>query len=404
MRKNWTLLFALLAIFSLVAAACGSDDPVATDDTPADEPETDEPEADEDPPAEEPDDSAGPADFCLDIAGSDDATGDGSGVTVGMTFDLLGRGDQSFNDAAACGLDRAVEVFGISFNEIVPTDESARETDLQLNAENATLVFGNGFSFRDGALVVAEVNPDVHFAITDDTMLDFDTFEAAFPNAAGMTFAEQEGSFLVGVAAALQTESNKLGFIGGVSNIPGGLIERFEAGFIAGAKAVNPDIEFTSKYITDFPTFDGFFAPDQGKEVALAMYSEGADVIYAAAGLTGSGMFAGAKEYTDENGSKVWGIGVDSDQFLTVDGELQEFVLTSMLKRVDVAVFQMIEAELNGTFEAGNTLYDLARGGVDYSKSGGFVDAYVAEIDGYKAQIIAGDIVVPVDPAEALAG
>ncbi|MGI9642723.1 MAG: hypothetical protein ACR2N9_08060, partial [Acidimicrobiia bacterium] len=144
MRKNWKLLIVVLAIFSLIAAACGDDD------------DSSESSSDGSEATDDGGDSGGPADFCLEIPGADDAEGDGSDLTVGMTFDLLGRGDQSFNDIAACGLDKAVEVFGISFNEIVPTDESARETDLQLNAENSDLVFGNGFSFRDGAIVVSE--------------------------------------------------------------------------------------------------------------------------------------------------------------------------------------------------------------------------------------------------------
>ncbi|MGI9623403.1 MAG: BMP family lipoprotein, partial [Acidimicrobiales bacterium] len=241
----------------------------------------------------------------------------------------------------------------------------------------------------------------VNFAITDDSMLDFDTFEPVNPNVVGMTFAEHEGSFLVGVAAALETETNKLGFIGGVQNIPGGLIEKFEAGFIQGAKTVNPDIEVVSQYAAEFPDFNGFFVPDQGKEIALAMYDEGADVIYAAAGLTGSGMFAAASEFTESGDSKVWGIGVDSDQYLTVDPALQDFVLTSMVKRVDVAVFNVIQQQLDGTFVAANIVYDLAIGGVDYSTSGGFIDGHVDEINGYRDQIVAKEIVVTTDPAEA---
>ena len=148
-------------------------------------------------------------------------------------------------------------------------------------------------------------------------------------------FSEEQGSYLVGVAAALKTTTNKIGFIGGVSGI--GLIEKFEAGFTAGAQSVNPDIEVTVAYITEFPDFAGFEDPARAKEIASAMYSEGADIIYAAAGLSGSGMFQAARGLR-ATGTKVWGIGVDSDQYNTVDPSVQEFVLTSMLKRVDVAV------------------------------------------------------------------
>ena len=125
------------------------------------------------------------------------------------------------------------------------------------------------------------------------------------------------------------------------------------------------------------------------------MYDEGADIVYAAAGLSGSGMFVAAQEYSEANDTKVWGIGVDSDQYLTVDPAQQEYVLTSMLKRVDVAVFRMIEAVGNDTFVAGPTLYDMAAGGVDYSLTGGFVDDIADDLDGFKERIISGDIDVP---------
>lgn len=362
-------LVPILAAFALVAAACGGDD------------------------------NGGATDGCLPIPGADDTelTGD---FNVGMTFDLLGRGDQSFNDAAACGLDKAVEVFGVSFTEVVPTDESARGTNLQLQAEASDLVIGNGFSFEADLATIAPANPDVNFAITDASTLDFsgDSPVPIAPNAAGMVFAEQEGSYLVGVAAALKSETDVIGFIGGVSGI--GLIEKFEAGFTAGARAINPDIQVIVQYITEFPDFDGFQAPDRGKEIALAMYDEGADIIYAAAGLSGSGMFAAAKEVSEE-GDKVWGIGVDSDQYLTVDPSQQEYVLTSMLKRVDVAVFNIIKAQIEGTFNPGPITYDLAAGGVGYSTSGGFIDDIVDEIDDFAERIVSGDIVVPTLPEDA---
>jgi basic membrane protein A len=326
---------------------------------------------------------------------------DGSDLTVGLTFDLLGRGDQSFNDSAAAGIDRAVEDFGISVNEVTPTDASARGTDLQLQAENAGLVIGVGFSFAADAATVAVENPDTLFAIVDDSMLNFDTDPPSpiADNVAGLVFSEEQGSYLVGVAAALKTTTNKIGFIGGVSGI--GLIEKFEAGYIAGAKSVNPDIEITSAYITEFPDFDGFESPDRAKEIANAMYSEGADIVYAAAGLSGSGMFQAAAETSDSTGTKVWGIGVDSDQYLTVDEAVQEYVLTSMLKRVDTAVYEITKSVVEGTFEAGEVRYDLEVDGVGYSTSGGFVDDIVPELEAAKEAIIAGDVVVPTDPADA---
>ncbi|HEX6659984.1 MAG TPA: BMP family ABC transporter substrate-binding protein [Ilumatobacter sp.] len=336
--------------------------------------------------------------------------GDGSDITVGLTFDLLGRGDQSFNDSAAAGMDRAKADFGVTVNELTPTDASARGTDMQLQAENADLVIGVGFSFAPDAATAAEdgtvsgvaiENPDVLFAIVDDPMMNFNATPPAptAPNAAGLVFSEEQGSYLVGVAAALKSTTGKIGFIGGVSGI--GLIEKFEAGYIAGAKSINPDIEFTSAYITEFPDFDGFQSPDRAKEIAAAMYSEGADVVYAAAGLSGSGMFQAAAETTEATGTKVWGIGVDSDQYNTVDPAVQEYVLTSMIKRVDVAVYNITEDVVNGTFEPGEHRYDLAAEGVGYATSGGFVDDIVDQLEEAKAAIIAGDVVVPTDPTQA---
>lgn len=368
MIKSKQLLAAGL-VAALGLAACGGDDDAA----PADEPTAEEPTGE---PTAEP------------AAESD--------LTVGLTFDLLGRGDQSFNDSAAAGIDKAVADFGIAVNEVTPTDASARGTDLQLQAENADLVVGVGFSFAADAATVAAENPDVKFAIVDDAMMNFDTGEPIAPNAAGLVFSEEEGSYLVGVAAALKSETGKVGFIGGVSGI--GLIEKFEAGFAAGAKSINPDIDVTVAYITEFPDFAGFEDPARAKEIASAMYSEGADIIYAAAGLSGSGMFQAAAESTEASGTKVWGIGVDSDQYLTVDPAVQEYVLTSMLKRVDVAVYAVTESVVNGTFEAGEVRYDLSVDGVGYSTSGGFIDDIVSQIEDAKAAIIAGDIEVPTAP------
>jgi len=323
---------------------------------------------------------------------------DGSDATVGLTFDLLGRGDQSFNDSAAAGIDKAKADFGITVTEITPTDASARGTDLQLQAENAGLVIGVGFSFAADAATIAAANPDVMFAIVDDGMMNFDTDPPSpiAENAAGLVFTEEQGSYLVGVAAALKSTTGNIGFIGGVSGI--GLIEKFEAGYTAGAKSVNPDIVVQVAYLSEFPDFAGFEDPASAADIATSMYSEGSDIIYAAAGLSGSGMFQAASDVSADTGSKVWGIGVDSDQYLTVDASVQEFVLTSMIKRVDTAVYEITRAFLDGTFTGGEIRYDLAAGGVGYSTSGGFIDDIVDQLEEAKAAIIDGSIVVPTAP------
>lgn len=313
----------------------------------------------------------------------------GDGVNVGLVFDIGGRGDQSFNDSAAKGLDEAAADFGINKSEASANDDgSNREELLNLQAEGNALVFGIGFLFATPMTNAATANPEINFAIVDDASVDL-------PNVAGLVFAEHEGSFLVGAAAALKSQTGKVGFIGGVSI---DLIKKFEAGFIAGAKAVNPDIEIVSQYVTEPPNFDGFNDPASGKVIAQSMYEGGADIIYHAAGGTGAGLFQAAKEYSDSMGTKVWAIGVDSDQYLTAGADVQEYILTSMLKRVDVAVYNTVKAQVEGTFAAGTQVFDLSVDGVGYSTSGGFVDDIVSQLDDYKQQIIDGTIVVPTTP------
>ena len=334
---------------------------------------------------------------CGDDEAEEEAT-----IHVGLVFDIGGEGDQSFNDSAAAGLNLAEETFNITTTKVSPNpDGSNRAELLQLQADNSDLVLAIGFLFADDADSVGTANSDTNFAVIDDSMLDFNQ-DPPVPrgeNIAGLVFSEEQGSFLVGAAAALSSETGTVGFIGGVCCF--GLIEKFEAGFRAGALHINPDIEIISNYITEFPDFDGFDAPDRGRETALAIFEEGADVIYHAAGGTGTGMFTAAKEHSESTGSKVWGIGVDSDQYHTVGEGVREYVLSSMLKRVDVAVFEIIKAHLEGTFTPGETRYDLSVDGVGYSTAGDFLSAdIVAQLEEFKAQIIDGSIVVPTDPTE----
>lgn len=358
MRKKWMVLPAAIAVLALVAAGCGGDDE--------------------------------------DGAGSSD-------VSVGLVYDIGGRGDQSFNDAAFAGIERARDELGVSFTEASPNDDGSNRAELlQLAADSHDIVIAVGFLFEQDAAKVGTENPDKTFAVIDSSMIDFNKDPPApfGDNIAGLVFAEQEGSFLVGAAAALKSKTGTVGFIGGVKGV-GGLIEKFEAGYIAGAKAVNPDIKVLSEYITEAPNFDGFNAPDRAKDIALAMYEDGADIVYHAAGGSGAGLFEAAKEQSESSGSKVWGIGVDSDQFNTVDPAVQEYVLTSMLKRVDVAVFEATKAKIDGNVTAGETRYDLSVDGVGYSTSGGFVDDIVDQLEDFKQKIIDGEIEVPTDPTKA---
>lgn len=321
----------------------------------------------------------------LAACGGDGDSGAGDGAAVGLVYDIGGRGDQSFNDSAAVGLDRAADELGIATSEASANDDgSNREELLNLQAEGNELVFGIGFLFATPITNAATANPDVNFAIVDDSSVDL-------PNVAGLVFAEEEGSFLVGAAAALKSTTGTVGFIGGV-NID--LIKKFEAGFVAGARTVNPDIEILSQYITEPPDFDGFVDPASGRVIAQSMFESGADIVYHAAGGSGAGLFQAAREFSEASGTKVWAIGVDSDQYLTAGDDVREYILTSMIKRVDVAVFNTIQAQVNGEFAAGPQTFDLSVDGVGYSTTGGFIDDIVDELEDYKQQIIDGEIVV----------
>ena len=296
---------------------------------------------------------------------------------------MTGRGDKSFNDAAAAGLDQAVAEFGVSASESTPTGDGDRAERLNLLVDDGNeLVIGVGFLWGDAITAGAAENAETSFAIID-SVIDA-------PNVASLIFAENEGSFLVGVAAGLKSQTGKVGFIGGVEN---DLIRNFEVGFTAGVLAANPDAEVLVQYISQPPDFSGFNDPAKGKEIAAAMYADGADIVYSAAGGSGLGAFEAAKEAGAPG--EVWAIGVDSDQYNLVSADLQPYILTSMLKKVDVAVYETIKAFNEGNFQAGVQLFNLESGGVGYSTSGGFVDDIAAQIDEFAAQIIAGEIEVP---------
>jgi basic membrane protein A len=360
-------LLAVGIIAALGLAACGSDDDTGSAST-------DAPDATEAPDSTE-----------ATTEGSD-APATGDGATVGVVFDITGRGDRSFNDAAGAGLDQAVEELGVTGLESTPTGDGDRAERVQgLVDEGAGLVIGVGFLFGDSITAAAEANPDTSFAIIDSVV--------DLPNVASLVFAENEGSFLVGAAAALKSQTGTVGFIGGVEN---DLIKKFEAGFIAGAEAVNPDIEILSSYITQPPDFGGFNDPARAKEIAAAQYEDGADVIYSAAGGSGLGAFEAAAE-AGEPGD-VWAIGVDSDQYELVEAELQPYILTSMLKKVDVATFETISAFNDGSFAGGVQVFDVASDGVGYSTSGGFVDDIADQLDAFAEQIASGEIEVPEAP------
>jgi basic membrane protein A and related proteins len=315
-----------------------------------------------------------------------DTTGDTkSDVKVGLAYDIGGRGDQSFNDAAAAGLDKAKDEFGVeaSESEASPDESEATKEDrlIQLAEGGYNPVIAVGFAYAEAIKVVAPQYPDVNFGLIDNA-------DSTGDNIANLVFAEEQGSFLVGAAAALKSESGVVGFIGGV-DVP--LIHKFEAGFEAGAKAVNPDITIKSQYLTSPPDFAGFNDPAKGKTAAEGMLDAKADVLYAAAGGSGGGVFEAAKAA----GAKA--IGVDSDQAKTADPGVADVIMTSMLKKVDVAVYDFIKSFVDGSPLTGVQTFDLKAGGVDYSTTGGQVDDIKTKLDEYKQQIIDGSITVPTE-------
>ncbi|WP_165900500.1 MULTISPECIES: BMP family lipoprotein [Microbispora] len=307
-----------------------------------------------------------------------------AGAKVGMAYDIGGRGDGSFNDAAARGLDQAESELKIEKKELEAT---AGETDAQKEERLRLLANGGynpviavGFVYSGPLVKVAKEFPDVKFAIVDDDAAKAD-------NITNLMFAEEQGSFLVGAAAALKSEKGNIGFVGGV-DVP--LIHKFEAGFEAGAKAVKPDIKIQTKYLTQPPDFGGFGDPAKGKTAATGMYDAGADVVYQAAGGSGGGVFEAAKA------AKAMAIGVDSDQAaLPAYADFKDVIMTSMIKKVDVAVFDFLKNFTSGTVKAGPAIYDLKAGGVDYSTTGGKIDDIKPKIDEYKQKIISGEISVP---------
>lgn len=315
------------------------------------------------------------------------SSGSASSVKVGLAYDIGGRGDQSFNDSAARGLDKAKADFGVQAKEL---EASQGETDAQKEERLRLLAQGGynpviavGFAYATAAKKVAAEFPNTNFGIIDDA-----SFQAA--NVANLVFAEQEGSFLVGSIAAQASKTGNIGFIGGV-NTP--LIQKFEAGYTAGAKAVNPSIKVQVKYLTEPPDFSGFGDPAKGKTAAQGMLDAGADVIYAAAGGSGSGAF---EAVAGKQGA--WAIGVDSDQYLTAAASVKPIILTSMIKSVDVAVYNFIKSAVDGKPLTGVQTFDLKADGVGYSTSNPAVKPFTAKADGFKQQIISGSVTVPTTP------
>lgn len=302
-----------------------------------------------------------------------------AGIRVAMVTDVGGVNDQSFNQSAWEGLQKAEKDFGISVNYV----ESKQDADYQPNMETLLdagndLIWGIGFKMGDALTTAAKLNPEQKYAGIDCF------FEAPTPNLVGILFKEQEPSFLVGYIAGKMSKTNKVGFVGGMDFF---VIHKFHYGFMAGVKFANPDCEVQVQYA------DSFTDAAKGKAIANQMYKNGADIVYHAAGGVGDGVIEAAKEQNK------FAIGVDRDQ----NSLAPDNVITSAMKRVDNAIYNLTETLKTDSYPGGsNVVYGLKEGGVGIAPSSSkHVPAEILEeVEKIKAKIIAGDIVPPVNAEE----
>ncbi len=310
-------------------------------------------------------------------------------LKVALVFDIGGRGDGGFNDAAYQGLEKAVAELGVKAVYV----EHRRNLELehalnQIAASDAEMIIGVGFAFSNKLNTLAALYPDRKFVCVDySAKVDDKGRMAPVPaNLAGLLFKEEEGSYLVGAIAALTSKTGAIGFIGGMD---GPLIRKFQAGYSAGARAVRPDVRVLSKFAGI--TAQAFNDPQKGYKLATRMYEEGADIIYQAAGVTGNGVFRAAKEKNQ------MAIGVDIDQSAMAPG----LVLTSMTKNVGGAVFETVKSCVMGKFSGGLNTFGLKENGVgfiynDQNRSLIPKETYERVLE-LQAKIISGDLVVPVE-------
>ncbi|MDA2812144.1 BMP family ABC transporter substrate-binding protein [Nocardiopsis sp. RSe5-2] len=316
--------------------------------------------------------------------GGEGGGGSASDLRVGLAYDIGGRGDKSFNDSAYRGLQRVEEELGVAeVNDLEPSKDepdSAKVDRLRLMADqDFDVVIAVGFAYAEPLREVAPDYPDVHFAIVDEEIDDLD-------NVTSLVFAEEEASFLAGVAAAHTTEEDHVGFVGGVQTP---LIEKFESGFTAGVEHVDDGIEIETQYLSQPPDMGGFQDPAAGKSAARSQYDAGADVIYHAAGASGNGVLEAAEE------EEKYFIGVDSDQYESATDAQKPLVVTSAMKRIDTAVFEFVSAVAEGEVESGVQRFDLSDGGVDYADSNEEAMGEIGdELEEAKQQIIDGEIEV----------
>ncbi|NNE99551.1 MAG: BMP family ABC transporter substrate-binding protein [Pyrinomonadaceae bacterium] len=318
--------------------------------------------------------------LCFGGCTATDAEEDNGKIRVGIVFDIGGKNDRSFNAAAWEGVQRAEKDLGIVLRDVEPGNPTSIEPAMRAFAEKQfDLIIGVGFAQGPIMQKVARDYPNIKFAIVDGVIFEEDG-KTPKKNVASLVFREHEGSYLVGMIAAEKSKTDTLGFVGGM-DIP--LIHRFATGYEEGAKSVKPDIRVIKNYVG--VTDHAWNNPGKGKELALAQIEKGADVIFTAAGNSGLGAFDAVEKYgKDENGTaKKFVIGVDSNQ----NGQKPGYVLTSMVKRVDNAVYDVVKEIRDGKFNGGFHVFGLDKDGVAYA------------MDEYNRSLIPEEVIKKVEAA-----
>ncbi|MGY5030013.1 BMP family lipoprotein [Streptomyces sp. 900116325] len=315
---------------------------------------------------------------------SDESTSSEKGqMKIGMAYDVGGRGDNSFNDSAARGLDKAKAEFKAQTKELTAKNGETpadREQRLQSLAEGGyNPVIAIGFAYKDAVDKIAPKYPKVNFGLVDSV--------SDAKNVASIVFTEEQGSYLAGVAAALKSKDGQVGFIGGV-DLP--LIKKFAAGFQQGVLDTNPKAKVQIQYLSTGSDLSGFGSPDKGEAAAKGMLDKGADVIFAAAGGSGAGSI---EAVAGQKGA--WSIGVDSDQALDPAlAKYKDTILTSVVKNVDAGVYDLIKSVKDGKPLTGVQTYSLAKGGVSLTTTGDHLTDIQAKLDEAKKKIVDGTITV----------
>ncbi|POX54212.1 BMP family ABC transporter substrate-binding protein [Streptomyces sp. Ru71] len=289
---------------------------------------------------------------------SSSSSGGSKDLGLALAYDVGGKGDQSFNDAATAGMDKASKEFGYKSTAVEPQDGESDADKVQrletLAKQGYNPVIGVGFAYAPAVKEAAAKYPKTTFGIVDDNTIKAN-------NVADLVFHEEQASYLAGVAAAKATKSNVVGFIGGV-NVP--LIHKFEAGFKQGVADTKKGVTVKSQYLTETAQEGGFSSPDKGENAAEGQIDAGADVVYAAAGLSGQGVIKAA------NAHHVWAIGVDSDQYKQdALAKYKASIFTSAMKNVEGAVYELAKSVHDGKPQSGEVRGSLENGGVSLSNS-----------------------------------